>query len=278
MNADAGALPYCWLSSPMLARNELLGPVLGLPLPYLVRHGAIAYTGASGTYPHSQGAIAQCIREGRMRVYLSAVDAGGVPIAMHKALYIPDILLADVLVMGPHLFETFQASCNLNDCEVIRLDRSCVSAHEWSYVIPDHRESDSLYRQLSHALEYDELPGDGDIVRMLCERYTCKRDIPEMRAILPPYIGPPNRGKAYWRNDAIEIAIERQASICTRRGDLPLSKEYFKTGPVVQFEGFLLPPGVARLLEVDDRQHKKWAVTTSLKDITLRLPASVRCQ
>jgi len=261
---------YTWLTGPTRARDDFLGTGSGLPLPFLVRHGFCKLKkGINDGVPppitfSDEGERA---KQGGYRFYLASVEAEGIPLDLARSFFLPS-MLRDGIVVGCDLFRKLQDHCNFDGGYLVPLEPGDVFAHAWNYTLPD-RGDDRLIRQLNRDLDlHSELPGDDDILRLLCERYPSPEKLPQMYLILAPWLHRRQEVQKKWHQDRIVLTLGHDVRVRTRSGDVPVSSDYLRSGPIVNFEGFLVPPAAAPLFETDE--HKRsWPILTCKKDVII---------
>lgn len=256
---------YVWLTGAIRAQDEFLGMRKGMPLPFLVRYGVCASRGRHWGFTITEEA--ECIQQGGWDFYLASVEAEGVDLNWANAFFLPD-MLSDGIIVGDELLDRLRRHCNLESGYVIPLNPRWVSAHAWNYSLPENPDDDTLYTQLYEALDFDALPGDDEIVEQLCERYPPRRPLPPLHLILAPWLEPRAKVRKHWQRDILTLSAERDLEVRTRDGNIPFTLEYLQSQPILNFEGFLIPPSAAFLFETDERK-RSWPILTCRKQVIL---------
>jgi hypothetical protein len=242
-----------WLTSPILVRDEFLGPVKGMPLLYLLRHGAASFEGAPGTYPRSEKEFLQRLRDGTIRFCLASIDATGSLLTGDSTFFIPHVLLFPVLIVGSRLMQILERSCELRDSFILPIRPGQVLMHAWHYSIETDRGTESLYRQLYQAIDLSgELPSDSEIVRLVSERYPLRGRLPELYVIVPPSFESVLSIRKQWRQDTLAFSLQPGATVTSPDGPKRISSDYFLRRPLISYEGFLMPADVGASFDCNE--------------------------
>lgn len=256
---------YVWLTGAMLAQDEFLGIRKGMPLPFLVRHGICGSRGRSLGVTITDEA--ECIQQGGRDFYLASVEAKNVNVNWGNVFFLPRIL-SDGIIVGGELLDRLRRHCNLESGYVIPLNPRWVSAHAWNYSLPENPDDDTLYTQLYEALDFDALPGDDEIVGQLCERYPPRRPLPQLHLILAPWLAPRAEVRKHWQRDCVVLSVGKDVTVRIPGDNIPLSREYLQSQPILRYEGFLIPPSAASLFETDEYK-RSWPILTCRKQVIL---------
>ncbi len=263
-------MEYAWLTSALRVKDGFLGSGNGLPLPFLFRHGVGVCTRPESGFTLAD--VAEHIRTGGRQFILSAKGPGGVTLDMASSYYLPD-MPRNALILGSRLFEAVSERCNLELGEVVPLDARSLAAHGWTYPMPAHPEDDraslEVYETLGIASLEEALEDEGDhgIMRRLCERYPAPEPLPPMTVILAPWLALGTTLPKSWKRDRIVLSLGKDTVVRTRHGDESASPEFFRTQPIVKFEGFLIPLAAAPCFETGS--DCSWPTLTCIKQVVL---------
>lgn len=243
-------MEYAWLTSA--ARSaDFFGPFGlndGLPTAFLLRHGTCAWQGWPGVF---QGVTlvdqVNYVRDGRNRYYLAGVAAGGQRIDLSNAFFMVNVVLCNQVVLGGSLFHRLQQECSIDAEHLFALDHSHVSAHAWPYVLPPLDKDFILYRQVHDAVGLDEPTASDEWMRRLCACWPAPFELPQMHLILAPLLLKHTGVTREWRDGKIVLTMSRDSRVRTTRGEVAATPDYFRSAPLVENDGFLIPPSAAGL-------------------------------
>lgn len=248
----------------MLARNDFLGSGEGLPLPFLVRHGICSYGGRDPGFTLKD--VAKSITAGNRRIYLAGVEANGVQLELSTTFFLPT-LLEDGMIVGSQLCDDLLKHVSIERGIIIHLPDELASVHAWKYRPPDHAKDMSLYHQLFSSLDIDELPGDVEIIRKLCDRFPGKAPPTNLSLILAPYLAPGAVSKK-WDRDEIVLSVGKKSIVSGHDDKIPLSRTFLSSNPILSFEGFLIPRSVAKYFQNSDQSGNS-PMLTCVKNVIL---------
>lgn len=114
----------------------------------------------------------------------------------------------------------------------------------------------------------EDLGGEDEMLRKLCERHPASVNLPPMHLILAPSLLRHTGVQKAWDGDRIVITIGPKTMVGTRHGDVPVNPELFRTQPVIQYEGFLIPCAAAPLFHI--KSDPGWPALTCMKQVSIR--------
>lgn len=240
-------IEYAWLTSAARS-GAFFGPGDGLPTAFLLRHGICTWQGWPGVF-RGVTLVDQInyVQDGRCRYYLAGVEAGGRHIDLSNAFFMVDVILHNQVVLGGSLFDRLQQECSIDAEHSFALDHRHVFAHAWPYVLPPVDEDFILYRQVHDALGLDEPTDSSQWMKRLCSCWAAPIAIPQMSVVIAPMLLRHTGVTRKWRGNRIVISMSRDSRVRTAQGETAATPEFFRSRPIVEYDGFLVPPSVAGL-------------------------------
>ncbi|MCL4199686.1 MAG: hypothetical protein KJZ69_19485 [Phycisphaerales bacterium] len=255
---------YAWLTSAARSRN-FFGPGDGLHTAFLLRHGVCTWRGVfEGVTLDEWG---KHVRDGNCCFYLAAVEAGGKHLELGNTFFMVDATLFDAIVLGDGLFHRLRQQCSFSGGHVASLDSGHVFAHVWPYALPPVDEDHVLYRQVHDVLGLDEPPGSDELMRRLCSCWPAPFELPPMHLILAPALLKHTGVRMERRGGRIVLSMSRDSRVRTAQGEVAATPEYFRSDPIVKYDGFLVPHPAAALFATG--RECAWPAIDCITDVVL---------
>jgi hypothetical protein len=108
-----------------------------------------------------------------------------------------------------------------------------------------------------------------EILQRLCQRFPSANPVPEFHLILAPWFHTEQDIIKKWHHDRIVLSLGRNACVRTPQGDVRVSSDYLQSAPIINFEGFLIPPSAAPLFATDEHR-RNWPVLTCKKVVLIK--------
>lgn len=251
-----------WLTSAYLAEDKFLGSVVGLPMPYLLRHGiGVAKPSSSGG---SIWATAEHVAAGDYRFFLPDSQAQGEQLDWRSSFFMPMIPL-NLLIIGPELADFLRDHAHLDNSELISIPKNSVSSFHWEYELPQDPHDMSLYEKLYQDLSLEEeLPPEDELLKLLSSRFPGSVGEIKMFALVPPFLRPASHIRKRKKGNKVEFRVKPQTEIVSAADCAPVSVQNLERNPILNLEGFILRDEIAERFESEQFRSDRMQVTCKL--------------